>query len=88
MAFLGDDLNIPLSKPKTNINIEMKMMGDPLNKNQKKILKWHNELDRLEKRKGALLIALDLQNKMDKSIYDTNSQFYKKNVAAMRQDRI
>ena len=66
----------------------MKMRGKPLDKNQKKILKWHNELDRLEKRKGALSIALDLQDKMDKSIYDTKSQFYKKNVAAMRQDRI
>ena len=88
MAFLGDDLNIPLSKPKTNINIEMNMMGDELNKNQKKILKWHNELDRLEKRKGALLIALDLQNKMDESIYDTKSEFYQKNVVSMREDRI
>ena len=88
MAFLGDDLNIPLSKPKTNINIEMKLRGKPLNKTQKEILKWHNELDRLEKRKGGLLIALDLQNKMDESIYDTKSEFYQKNVVSMREDRI
>ena len=79
MAFLGDDLNI---------NIEMKMRGKPFNKTQKEILKWHKELDRLEKRKGALLIALDLQDKFDKSIYDTKSEFYQKNVVSMREDRI
>ena len=76
MAFLGKNLDINL--PGNEREFEMTSMGKPLDKNQREIVKWNSELDQLEKRKGGLVIALDLQYKMDESIYDTKSEFYQK----------